>query len=175
MSQAPENPPEKPPENKHSPRPWKAALNTRMEDANGHVVARVRIDHNGLEQAQANRDLILDAVNGQKELEDAAKGNYDAWGETSKALRKASNELTEVKAQRDTSEQKIQDAMESYDELTVLYNNMKLGYIKVMAQRDELVVVVEQAIKLRAKYSTQEHKEIRRMLREAIDKIKGGE
>ncbi len=76
----------------HSPTPWQAYMKTVICDNNRQFV--LRIDH-GLGEllTEANRDLILDAVNGQKELvEDVATARTQRddcidWLETIKAQR----------------------------------------------------------------------------------------
>ncbi len=72
MSQAPENPPEKPPEDKHSPRPWKAQpwYGGGILDNDGKLIGyHYKPGDFSWDTHQANRRLILDAVNGQPALQ----------------------------------------------------------------------------------------------------------
>ncbi|KKM62864.1 hypothetical protein LCGC14_1517390 [marine sediment metagenome] len=95
--------PEKPPEDKHSPRPWKARPDSYcvILDANGMGIAVAQIDFLSYTEAQANRDLIIDAVNGQKALEESHKRRQDIIDQYHKLLVEERKDHLEVKAQRD--------------------------------------------------------------------------
>ena len=93
----PENPPGKPPENKHSPRPWTAQpwYGGGILDNDGKLIGyHYKPGDFSWDTHQANRNLILDAVNGQKALEKECN-------ETAEELQESYRLLLKVKAQRD--------------------------------------------------------------------------
>ncbi|KKN74876.1 hypothetical protein LCGC14_0386250 [marine sediment metagenome] len=131
--------PEKPPENKHSPTPWKAEDRTQtyLLDAGDKRVAFTMLNSEfDLERAQANRDLILDAVNGQKALEEELAEIKDQIREKLFINRGLAETVKALQTALDSNEQILTRVSSSRERL-------KEELSKVKAQRDELVAACE--------------------------------
>ena len=137
----------------HSPTPGKAHTEESpyIEDAEGKLMLLTLYGpatmgtSQMVQQTKANRDLILERVNGWDEMvkaTDLADKRHHSGIVTlvqlvvqRKALKK---EVADLKAQLAESEQKVEDHMNSYDELTVLWNNTKVELAETKARLADL-------------------------------------